>query len=297
MNERDLRYLIAISECANLRLASERLRITQPALTKCINRLEEEANTALFQRKGRLIVPTTVGNVLIRRARQIVQSIDETQREIHDYVNGARGHVRLGVVATITEFLMPDILHDLTINSPDVTLKLTVGMTDFLLDGLRRDELDIVISPIYDNEEFEIETLMKDSVVVVARKNHPLTLRTAIEAKDLLEFRWMLPQSSVALRVWLEQSFEALGLPRPRTQVEINSLPLMPKLIAETDLLSFTSRKNLMPSMDGNQLVELPFPALTWERDFGIFTRKGSYIPVASQLIVDRIVEAMTKLD
>src|SRR6218665_2045310 len=145
MNERDLRYLVAISECGNLRLASERMNVTQPALTKCIMRMEEEAETKLFQRKGRLIVPTPVGNVLIRRAKHIIQSIDETQREIHDYVNGSRGHARLGVVATITEFLMPEILQNLTRSSPDVTLKLTVGMTDLLLDNLRRDELDVVI--------------------------------------------------------------------------------------------------------------------------------------------------------
>lgn len=295
MNERDLRYLIAISECGNLRLASERLGITQPALTKCINRLKEEANTALFQRKGRLIVPTTVGNVLIRRARQIVQSIDETQREIHDYVNGARGHVRLGVVATITEFLMPDILRDLTLNSPNVSMKLTVGMTDFLLDGLRRDELDIVISPIYESEEFECQPLMKDFVVVVARKDHPLARRDSIAPDDLRAFPWILPQSSVGLRVWLERSFERMGLPRPRVQVEINSLPLMPKLIAGTDLLSFTSRKNLMPSTGGDHLVELPLPDLTWRRNFGIFTRKESYIPVASQMLVDQIIEAMAE--
>jgi DNA-binding transcriptional LysR family regulator len=120
MNERDLRYLVAISECGNLRLASARMNITQPALTKCIMRMEDEASTKLFQRKGRLIVPTPVGNVLIRRAKHIIQSIDETQREIHDYVNGSRGHARLGVVATITEFLMPDILQNLTRTSPNV---------------------------------------------------------------------------------------------------------------------------------------------------------------------------------
>ncbi|GLU29077.1 LysR family transcriptional regulator [Brucella sp. NBRC 12950] len=294
MNERDLRYLIAISECGNLRMASERLGITQPALTKCINRLQEEANTALFQRKGRLIVPTSVGNVLIRRARQIVQSIDETQREIHDYVNGIRGHVRLGVVATITEFLMPDILHDLTINSPNVTMKLTVGMTDFLLDGLRRDELDIVISPIYETEEFECQPLMKDHVVIVASKDHPLASRKT-ELSDLQNFKWILPQSSVGLRVWLEETFMRLSLPLPQVQVEISSLPLMPKLIARTQLLSFTSRQNLSRTTGGAHLIELPFPELTWQRNFGIFTRKDSYIPVASQMLVDQIVEAMAE--
>lgn len=296
MNERDLRYLVAISECGNLRLASARLNITQPALTKCIMRMEEETGTKLFQRKGRLIVPTSVGNVLIRRARTIIQSIDETQREIHDYVNGSRGHARLGVVATITEFLMPDILNDLTRFNPNVTLKLTVGMTDFLLDNLRRDELDVVISPVYESDEFDCLPIMKDQVVIVASRDHPLAGRSA-SLEELKEYKWILPQSSVGLRVWLERAFERLSLPPPQVQVEINSLPLMPKLIARTDLLSFTSRQNLTRTNGGENLVELAFPDITWERHFGIFTRKGGYIPTASQVLVDRIIQATANVD
>lgn len=92
-----------------------------------------------------------------------MQSIDETQREVHVYVNGSRGHARLGAVATITEFLMPEILRDLTKESPNVTLKLTIGMTDFLLDNLRRDELDVVISPIYETGEFDCEPIRSSS--------------------------------------------------------------------------------------------------------------------------------------
>lgn len=296
MNERDLRYLVAISECGNLRLASERMNVTQPALTKCIMRMEEEAETKLFQRKGRLIVPTPVGNVLIRRAKHIIQSIDETQREIHDYVNGSRGHARLGVVATITEFLMPEILQNLTRSSPDVTLKLTVGMTDLLLDNLRRDELDVVISPVYESDEFDCLPIMKDHVVIVASRDHPLAGRP-VALEDLNEFKWILPQSSVGMRVWLERAFERLSLPPPRVQVEISSLPLMPKLIARTHLLSFTSRQNLTRTNGGENLVELPIPEMTLERHFGIFMRKGGYIPTASQVLVDRIIQATAQIE
>nr|WP_272949983.1 LysR family transcriptional regulator [Sinorhizobium meliloti] len=291
-----MRYLVAISECGNLRLASARLNITQPALTKCIMRMEDETGTKLFQRKGRLIVPTSVGNVLIRRARSIIQSIDETQREIHDYVNGSRGHARLGVVATITEFLMPDILTDLTRSSPNVTLKLTIGMTDFLFDNLRRDELDVVISPVYESEEFDCLPIMKDQVVIVASRHHPLAGKPP-SLEELKKYKWILPQSSVGLRVWLERAFERLSLPPPQVQVEINSLPLMPKLIAQTELLSFTSRQNLTRTNGGGNLIELPFSEMTWERQFGIFTRKGGYIPTASQVLVDRIVQATANVD
>lgn len=77
----------------------------------------------------------------------------------------------------------------------------------------------------------------------------------------------------------------------------VNKGAVMPKLIARTDLLSFTSRQNLTRTNGGENLVELPFPDITWERHFGIFTRKGGYIPTASQVLVDRIIQATANVD
>lgn len=120
---------------------------------------------------------------------------------------------------------------------------------------------------------------------------------------ELKHFKWMLPRSSVGLRAWLERVFERPALPPPQVQVqvevqvEISSLPLRPKLIARTELLSFTSRQNLTRTNGGENLVELPFPEFTWKRHLGIFTRKGDYIPTASQVLVERIVQATSEIE
>lgn len=133
-------------------------------------------------------------------------------------------------------------------------------------------------------------------MVIVASDDRPLAGRPIV-LDELKQFKWILRQSSVGLRVWLEPAFERLALPAPQVQVEINSLPLMPKLIAGTELLSFTSRQNLMRINGGENLVELPFEEVTWEWHFGIFTRKGGYIPTASQLLLDRIIQTAVEIE
>ena len=289
MNERDLRYLLAIAETGNLRLASLRAHITQPALSKCISRLEDQVGAALFARRGRQIYPTEVGLALVRRARMIVRSIDETQREIADYARGLKGHIRLGAAATLTEFLMPDIIDRLAAVAPDVTIELMVGMSNILRDALRADKLDVVIGPVVQSEDFDCRTLLDDEVVVVASRRNEAAVN-ARSLRELRDCRWILPQKGVAMRNWLEQTFSRLGEPAPIPQIEVSSLVLMPRLIARTNLLSFISRRNLLKDDIHAQLMELPFPETVFQRKFGIITRRDGYVPTACQVFIDLLM-------
>jgi DNA-binding transcriptional LysR family regulator len=290
MNERDLRYLLAIVETGNLRLASLKVHVTQPALSKCISRLEDQVGAPLFARRGRLLHPTAVGQVLARRAQSIVRSIDETQREIADYARGLEGHIRLGAAATLTELLMPAIIERLSEVAPGVTIELTVGMSNVLREALRADKLDVVIGPVIESQEFDCQPLLSDEVVIVASRRNQIAAQ-ARSLSDLRGCHWLLPQKGVAMRVWLEQAFENLGEPPPAPRIEVSSLVLMPRLIARTDLLSFISRRTLQKSDIAEQLVELPFPETVFQRKFGIITRRNGYVPTAGQLLIDLVMQ------
>lgn len=280
MNERDLRYFSAIVRYSSMRRAAERLHISQPALTKCIGRLEEQLDARLFERKGRQVVLTPIGEVMARRCKLILQHIDEAKREIGEYAEGVQGHIRLGVAATLTEFLLPNALSELLEQAPGVTLSLTVGMSDVLREGLLRDELDIVLSPVVAGEEFDCIPIVEDEVVVVASRDHPLA-RSVPTLEQLNDYQWILPSGNMATRRWLEQTFADHGLPSPRAQIEVSSLALMPRLIASTHLLSFLSRRNLHSPPFSDSLVELSFRETTLHRHFGIMTRHDGYLSPA----------------
>lgn len=290
MNERDLRYFSAIVQLGSLRRASERLHISQPALTKCIDRLESQLETQLFDRKGRQVIVTPAGQILARRARHIMQTIDETQREITDYSKGLVGHMRLGAAATITEFLLPEALSRLIESAPGVSLSLNIGMSDVLLEGLRRDELDLVIGPTTESADLDCVPIVEDQVVVVASRHHALANQVT-KIDQLKQFQWALPAKSVATRKWLEHTFDELGLPPPAIQIEANSLALLPRLLARTQLLSFVSRRNLSAFREESPLVEIPFKETTLHRHFGLLTRKNGYLPPACNGLISLLRE------
>jgi DNA-binding transcriptional LysR family regulator len=98
---------------------------------------------------------------------------------------------------------------------------------------------------------------------------------------------WVLPAQSVATRQWLEAVFAAHGLPAPRAAVMTSSIAAVPRLIAETGLLSFISRRNLEAGRFTPALVELPNPVTTMTREFGVVHRNDDYLSPAARRLIE----------
>src|SRR5690242_4165693 len=107
MDVRDLAYFETIATTGHLGRAAEQLGRTQPALTKCIRRLESSVGSELFVRAGRRLKLTEVGEVLLSRASRLRSAMDEALREVTDLAKGVAGHVRIGAGATMAHHLLP----------------------------------------------------------------------------------------------------------------------------------------------------------------------------------------------
>ena len=285
MNERDLRYLVVIAETDSLRLASDRLLVTQPALTKCIERLEQELGAKLFHREGRALDLTPEGTLMVQRARDILRNMEEARQELRDRTSGIVGHLRIGAAATFMDRIMPDVLERMSSEHPGITLELSIGMNDVLRSAMDSNALDMVLGPTSGSEAYDVQNLIDDTVVVVASADNELSGGHAM-LEDLNRYSWVLPNRSVALRDWLEKRFAELGLPPPRVRIEVNSLALMPPLIARTSLLTFMSTKMAGGDIREKGLKQISLPDLELQRTFGLLTRRNSYIPSAGRLFM-----------
>jgi DNA-binding transcriptional LysR family regulator len=295
MDIRDLAYFETIAETGHLGRAAERLGRTQPALTKCIHRLESSIGAELFSRAGRGLELTTVGEVLLGRAKRLRSAMDETLREVTDFARGVAGHVRIGAGATMAEYLLPQVCRAFAASAPGVTTEILIGMNDVLRDALRAGAIDLLVGPVLagEEQEFAISIFGADEVVVVAPRGHPLCGRK-VTIEDLAQYRWVLPAKAVAMRQWLDRIFEANGLLGPRVQTEANSILLLPRLISETSLLSFTSTRNLGHGRIGAHLQRLDVDTTTMRRHLGLVYRKDSYLSPAAMRFVD-LLAAMGK--
>ena len=283
MDFRDLKYFEVIATEGNLGRAAERLHRTQPALTKCIDRLEEDLGAALFEKDGRGMRLTAAGQVLLKRTRLMAIMVEETAREMQDHAGGLQGAVRIGCVPTLAEHLMPAVFAQLLAEAPAITVNLFVGMNDHLLAHLRDGEIDLVIGPMLDADpDIVSEQIAEDTVVVMASEDHPVFDAPATLA-GLLDYKWMLPATTVASRQWLDQTFERHGLARPRVQIESNVLNAILPILEKTPLLGFVTRLNLVAGRA--RLREVVLAETQMQRRLGLAYRKNGYLsPVAARV-------------
>ncbi len=289
MDLRDLTYFETIAELGHLGRAAEKLNRSQPALTKSIQRLEESFGTKLFQRDGRRIKLTPVGELLQARGKLLQQSIAQTQREVRDFASGAVGEIRLGCAATMAEYLLPELTSALLQRAPEITLKLVIGQDDMLREQLRSGHLDMIICPHRsDDEEFIGHPILTDEAVVIASRNHPI-FKAPFQMSDLCQYRWVLPPPGVSSRRWVDEAFARHNLPAPVVQIEANSISLLPRLIAQTSLLSFIARETLEFAKNMQDLREVSLPQTTMVRTICVSLRREGYLSPAAHAMVQML--------
>jgi DNA-binding transcriptional LysR family regulator len=286
MDLRDLRYFETIAELEHIGRATERLHRTQPALTSCVRRLEQSCGAPLFEKAGRGIRLTAAGKVLLKWAQRLRVQAEDAQREVGDIGRGLSGQIRIGIVPTAAQFLLPPVARQLLAEAPDVTLRTVVGLIDTLTPLLRAGELELMVGTEGPEEPgFATQVLAEDCIVVAASAKHKI-FRGQPTLRDLNAYHWVLQPPGAPTRDWLDHTFDRKHLPRPHVQVESTMLLVLPVLIAETGLLSFISRHHLNATTSKAPLREVPLKETTMRRRMAVTYRKGGYLsPAAERLI------------
>lgn len=286
MDLRDLRYFETIATLQHVSKAAEALHRTQPALTSCVRRLEAECGTPLLERTGRGVRLTHAGDVLLRWARRMRFDEEDAKREIGAIGKGLSGHIRIGIVPTAAESVLPPAARQLLREAPELTLRTVVGLVDTLMPLLRKGELDLLVGTEGAVEAGYVSSfLAEDKIVVAAYGDHEI-FRKKATLTDLGKYQWALQPPGAPTRDWLDHAFERRHLPKPKVQIETTMLLVLPSLIAETGLLSFVSRHHIQQYGVSTGLREVPLREATMRRRLVVTYRRHSYqSPAVSRLI------------
>lgn len=287
MDLRDLRYFETIAELEHLGRASVRLHRTQPALTSSVRRLEAACGTALFEKAGRGIRLTEAGRVLLKWAQRMRFDVEDARHELASIGAGLAGHVRLGIVPTAAQFLLPPVARQLLVEAPGVTLHTVVGLIDTLKPRLLAGEIEVMVgTESAADAGFVSRLLAEDEIVIAASEQHRVFRDGAAALEDLADCRWALQPPGAPTRDWLDHTFERRGLPRPHVQVETTMLLMLPALIVQTGLLSFISRHHLQGPGRIPGLQEVPIRDATMRRRLVVTHPAQRFLSPAAQRLV-----------
>jgi len=288
MNLADLHMFEQIAELGTLSLAARIVGRTQPALTKCVDRLEAEVGAPLLQRSGRLLKLTESGQVLLASARRMRLVSTQAKQQIADLASGHVGVVRIGIGAPALEHLLPGVLAQLLREAPMATFEVTIGTSATLDTALRRGDIDVRIGPAPSalDPSLEYRFLWREESVIAARHGHALA-RPGVKVADLQGAGWALPEHSIPPREWLYGLLHRHGLPPPRVVIEANLIQIQPLLIVATDLLTVVSRRSLEATTIGTLLSPLPLEGAALKRDFGVCWLSDTYLSPATRILLD----------
>jgi LysR family hydrogen peroxide-inducible transcriptional activator len=186
MNLRDLKYFIALAETRHFGQAAARSFVSQPTLSGQIKKLEDELGVALFERSKKHVALTPLGEALLPHARRAVEEAKALTQLARASQDPLAGPLRLGVIPTLSPYLMPLVLAPLKRKHPQLKLVLTEELTEHLLERLHRHELDaaLIATPVKD-AELAARALFDEPFWLAIPRKHPLYNKDSIVRRDL----------------------------------------------------------------------------------------------------------------
>lgn len=186
-----LRYFVQIADRQSFTRAAEDLGISQPALSRSIQKLEEELGQPVFERKTRSVALTDAGLLLQSRAQQVLTILEDARAEITD--DGQSGRVRVGAIPTIAPYFLPEVLQRFSREFPKATLIVQENTTDNLLKSCTQGEIDLAIVALPVPAKYlKVEELFEEELLLVLPPDHPLVERKTIRLCDVEPYPFVL---------------------------------------------------------------------------------------------------------
>ena len=145
MDLRSLRYFIRVVEFGSLTRAAANLHIAQPALTRHIQRLEDEFGITLLERASRGVTMTEAGDLLYRRGTELLREADRLRDELLDHSGQPAGRVVVGITATACAIFARPLLQRIRAQSPRISVNISEGFSKVLGTWLANGDIDVAV--------------------------------------------------------------------------------------------------------------------------------------------------------
>lgn len=221
MELHQLRYVIAVAETGSFSRAAERLFVVQSNVSVQIRKLEREVGAPLFERRAHEVALTEFGRAFLPQARKALAALEEAKAAV-DAVRGLTlGKAELGIIGTLTGWLLPELARRFREAHPLVDLWITEESSTQLAEmvGARRLTQAVVNLPVQ-HEQLLYETLFREEMVVVVPPDHPLRGRATARLRAFGDDEWLLPEPGNVLRRLITDALAEAGVrTTPRIQV------------------------------------------------------------------------------
>jgi len=264
---RHLRMLVELERCGSIGKAAAALHLTQPALSKMLQEVEQAFGFALYHRDARGLRPTAQGEAALLGARVLLQELGHVHESVVASGQQPAAVLHLGVPSAVAAGALPDVLRRLHEDGPPVLVKLREEPVPALFDALVAGELDALLTSftaaaLADDRPVRLvyELCVDHAYAVIAPSAHPLAGRRRVGWQDLLEERWILPERNLLSRQGLDAYFVQAGIALPQPAITSNHPATNVQLVAAGLGISSVPESVIGAEERTGRIVRLPVP-------------------------------------
>lgn len=253
---RQLRVFSEVARHLSFTKAAEVLHVTPPAITMQIRELEAQLAMPLFDRNGRQVALTTVGEYMLVYARKMLATLKDAEDAAARLQKLEIGTLTIGMVSTAKYFL-PRLLAEFRREHDGIDIKLAVGNREQLVKMLQANEVDIAIMGRPPRElATRAEPFAAHPHVFVAPVGHPLTSEAALPPEALQGQSFIVREQGSGTRTALEQFLQTAHV-EPRITMEMTSNETIKQAVMAGMALSFLSLHTLGLELDNRLIAQL----------------------------------------
>ena len=261
---RKLEVFVSIADSGSVTRTSEKLLISQSAVSMALADLEKQYHNTLFHRQGRKLHLNERGRLLLPLAREILLRAHDFEQQLIASANEPAGQLQVGASTTIGNYLLPLLVAQFSRSYPKAQIFMRVGNSEVIAEALDRGELDLALieGPCH-LKQLQPHFWREDQLVVIVAQEHPWADKGQVELKELLQADWIVREVGSGTREVFERALE-LPLTKLKSLIELGHTEAIKKAVEANLGVSCLSRLAVARELASGWLVEVPTPlALT----------------------------------
>lgn len=270
----DLRAFVSVADLGSFRAAADAIHVSQPALSRRVDKLEQALGFRLFERTTRKVELNAMGRAFLPRARHVLGELEASLLGMVDLSDRIRGLVTVACIPSAVDNFVAGVVRDFHQRYPGIRVRLLdQSATDILL-SVARAEADFGITYLGVQEpDLEFEQLVVEPFVLACRHDHPLAGQKQVRWAELADYECVVLAPGSGNRMLMDQGLAQVDA-HPRWSCEVQHVPAQLSLIEAGVGVGAVPRLALSGGA-GASLVGVPLVEPELVRRVGIVRRRG----------------------
>jgi DNA-binding transcriptional LysR family regulator len=286
----DLRAFVAVAELRSFNAAAQLIHLSQPALTRRVQKLEENLGVSLLERTTRRVELTTVGRDFLPKARRLLDDLDASLLSVREIAEHRSGLVNIACIPTAAYYFLPDVIATYSKTYPNIRIRVVDEGANAVLQSVLNGEVELGITLLGTQEsEITFDPLVEEPFVLACRGDHELAARKEVSWQELKPYRFITVGRLSGNRLILDLQLAQTDW-RPRWFYEVQHLSTSLGLVEAGLGIAALPRMSL-PAGPHPVLASRPLINPVVTRTVGIVRRRGASLSPAGQRFYDMLMQ------